>query len=122
MLFSLVLCSTQGQGRLLAVVRQRRGYAEDSEGKRSKYKTHERKFSMAVYKRGKTYWYKFRFDGERIQQSTKTRNKEAALKIEAAERTRLAMVKAGLAPPEPELAPETIEDLAPAPVPTLAEF
>jgi integrase len=63
---------------------------------------------MAIYKRGDTYWYEFQFNGERIQESAQTRNKEAARKIEAAHRVRLALGEAG------------IQDRPPAP--TLAEF
>src|SRR6516225_4266914 len=51
---------------------------------------------MAVYKRGGTYWYEFQFNGERIQQSAQTSNKEAARQIEAAHRVRLAKGEAGI--------------------------
>jgi integrase len=63
---------------------------------------------MAIYKRGDTYWYEFQFNGERIQQSAQTGNKDAARQIEAAHRVRLAKGEAG------------IHDRPP--VPTLAEF
>ena len=36
---------------------------------------------MAIYKRGDVYWYEFRFNGERIQESSQTGNKEAARQI-----------------------------------------
>ena len=39
---------------------------------------------MAVYKRGETYWYRFKFGGRHIRQSAQTGNKEAARQIEAA--------------------------------------
>jgi hypothetical protein len=60
---------------------------------------------MAVYKRGDTYWYEFQFNGERIQQSAQTSNKEAARQIEAAHRVRLAKGEAGIVerPPSPTL-------------------
>ena len=48
---------------------------------------------MAIYKRGDTYWYQFQFNGERIQGSAKTSNKDAARQIEAAHRVRLAKAK-----------------------------
>jgi len=61
---------------------------------------------MAIYKRGDTYWYEFRFNGERIQESSQTGNKEAARQIEAAHRVRLAKGEAGIheRPPVPTLA------------------
>ena len=60
---------------------------------------------MAVYKRGDTYWYQFQFNGERIQQSAQTSNKDAARQIEAAHRVRLAKGEAGIVerPPAPTL-------------------
>jgi integrase len=51
---------------------------------------------MAVYKRGDTYWYKFNWNGERIQKNAQTSNKEAARNIEAAHRLRLANGAAGI--------------------------
>lgn len=45
---------------------------------------------MAVYKRGGTYWYKFRFNGELIRESTKQGNDRKARNIEAAHRAALA--------------------------------
>jgi integrase len=60
---------------------------------------------MAVYKRGNTYWYEFQFNGERVQESAQTANKEAARQIEAAHRVRLAKGEAGIEekPPAPTL-------------------
>ena len=65
---------------------------------------------MAIYKRGDTYWYEFQFNGDRIQQSAQTSNKDAARTIEAAHRVRLAKGEAGIheRPPVP-----TLEDFAP---------
>src|SRR5262245_20403922 len=63
---------------------------------------------MSIYKRGEVYWYEVRFKGERIQQSARTSNRDAARKIEAAHRVRLAKGEAGI-----------FERLA---APTLAEF
>ena len=51
---------------------------------------------MALYKRGGVYWYNFKFNGESIQASAKTGNKEAARQIEAAHRVRLARGEAGI--------------------------
>ena len=61
---------------------------------------------MAIYKRGGTYWYEFQFNGERIQESAQTTNKDAARQIEAAHRVRLAKGEAGIRerPPVPTLA------------------
>lgn len=58
---------------------------------------------MAVYKRGKTWWYSFVFNGEHIQRSTKQTNKRVAEQIEAAYKTQLAKGEVG------------IEDAKPAP-------
>ena len=41
---------------------------------------------MAIYKRGNTYWYQFQFNGQRIQESAQTGNRDAAREIEAAHR------------------------------------
>jgi hypothetical protein len=38
---------------------------------------------MAVYRRGKIWWYKFRFEGRRIQESSGCTNRTAALRSEA---------------------------------------
>jgi len=65
---------------------------------------------MAVYKRGKTYYYEFQFNGARIQQSAQTGNKEAARQIEAAHRTRLAKGEAGIEESKPM---PTLKEFAP---------
>jgi integrase len=51
---------------------------------------------VAVYKRGKVWWYKFNWKGQSIRKSTKQNNKRAALQIEAARKTELAKGEAGL--------------------------
>jgi hypothetical protein len=43
-----------------------------------------------IYKRGKVYWYKFRWNGEPVRESTKQGNDKVARQMEAAHRTRLA--------------------------------
>jgi integrase len=48
---------------------------------------------MAIYKRGKIYWYKFVWNGELIRESTKQGNDKVARQMEAAHRTRLAKEK-----------------------------
>lgn len=63
---------------------------------------------MAIYKRGGTYWYEFKFKGRRIQESTRQKNARTAREMEAARRTQLAKGEVG------------IEDVQP--VPTLNEF
>jgi integrase len=65
---------------------------------------------MAIYKRGDTYWYEFRFNGERIQQSAQTSNKEAARQIESAHRVRLAKGEAGIIERAPA---KTFKEFAP---------
>lgn len=70
---------------------------------------------MAVFKKGRLYWYEFVRDGKRYRKSTRQRNERAALEIEAARKTELARVDAGLITvPAPKLeVPE---------LPTLREF
>jgi hypothetical protein len=63
---------------------------------------------MAVYKRGKVWWFKFSFNGEQFRESTKQTNKRVAEQIEAARKTGLAKGDVG------------IRDRAP--VPMFAEF
>ena len=53
---------------------------------------------MAVFKRGKVYWYEFVFSGARVRESAKTVNKHVARQAEAAHRLRLARAEAGIAP------------------------
>ena len=52
-----------------------------------------------VFKRGRYYHFKFMFNGKAVQLSTKQENKEVAKKMEAQERSRLALVDAGLEAP-----------------------
>ena len=49
-----------------------------------------------IYKRGKTYWYKFMWHGELIRESTKHRNPRVARQIEAAHKTSLAKGEVGI--------------------------
>jgi integrase len=51
---------------------------------------------MGVYKRGGVWWYKFKFDGESVRESTKQTNKRVAEQIEAAKKTALAKGEVGL--------------------------
>lgn len=50
---------------------------------------------MAVYRRGKTWWYVFEFGGRKIQESSGFRNKTAALRVEAKRKTDLMERRAG---------------------------
>ena len=63
---------------------------------------------MAVYKRGRVWWYKFTWNGEPIRESTKQTNKRVAEQIEAAHKTRWPKAKSD------------IRDRAP--IPTLKDF
>jgi integrase len=63
---------------------------------------------MAIYKRGRVYWYQFVFNNQRIQCSTKQGNPRVARQIEAAHKTRLAKGEVGIESPKK--------------VPTLREF
>jgi integrase len=51
---------------------------------------------MAVFRRGKIYWYHFEYQGRRIQESSGFRNKTAALRAEAIRRSDLLDRRAGL--------------------------
>jgi len=51
---------------------------------------------MSIFKRGKTYWYNFWWDGEHVQQSTNQTNKRVAQQIEDAHKTRLAKGEVGI--------------------------
>ena len=75
----------------------------EDEGNRKRWE-----HSMAVYKRGKIWWYKFNWNGENVRESTKQTNKRVAEQMEATHRTSLAKGEVG------------IRDRKPAP--TVAEF
>jgi|HubBroStandDraft_1064217.scaffolds.fasta_scaffold13169_2 hypothetical protein len=51
---------------------------------------------MAVYKRGRVWWYRFTWDGKPIRESTKQTNKRVAEQIEAAHKTSLAKGEVGI--------------------------
>lgn len=51
---------------------------------------------MSIFKRGRTYWFHFYWNGEHVQQSTKQGNPKTARQIEAAHRTRLAKGEVGI--------------------------
>jgi integrase len=63
---------------------------------------------MAIYKRGRIYWYKFTFNGIAIRESTRQTNQHIARQMEAAHRSSLAKGEVGIR--EKKI------------VPTLAEF
>src|SRR5580704_13021181 len=50
---------------------------------------------MGVYRRGKTWWYTFKFQGRRIQESSGFTNKTAAIRAEAKRRSELLDRRAG---------------------------
>ncbi len=54
---------------------------------------------MAIYKRGRVWWYSFVFNGKHIQESTKQDSSRIARQIEAAHRVRLAKAAAGIEEP-----------------------
>ena len=56
---------------------------------------------MAIFKRGKIYWFHFVFNGEHIQKSTKQTNARVARQMEAAHKTKLAKGEVGLHEPKP---------------------
>ncbi|OFV99567.1 MAG: hypothetical protein A3F68_12240 [Acidobacteria bacterium RIFCSPLOWO2_12_FULL_54_10] len=63
---------------------------------------------MAIYKRGKVYWYKFTWHNEPIRESTKQGNPRVARQMEAAHKTSLAKGEVGIRDRKP--------------VPTLSRF
>ena len=64
---------------------------------------------MAVYRRGKIWWYKFNWYGELIRESTKQSNKRTAEQMEAAHKASLAKGEVGIRDRKP--AP-TLKDFA----------
>jgi len=58
---------------------------------------------VTVYRRGKIWWYRFEFDGRRIQESSHCANKHKAEQMEAKRKTDLAEGRAGISrkPPPP---------------------
>jgi integrase len=58
---------------------------------------------MAIYKRGRIYWYSFVFNGTHIQESTKQGNPRVARQIEAGHRTSLAKGEVGIREKKPML-------------------
>lgn len=56
---------------------------------------------MAIYKRGKFYWFKFSFLGKTYQASTRLKNEREAAKIESKLKTDLALGVYGLQPMKP---------------------
>jgi integrase len=63
---------------------------------------------MAIFKRGRVYWYHFVFNGQHIQESTKQGNPRVARQMEAAHKTALAKGEVGIRERKP--------------VPTVAQF
>src|SRR5262245_44461806 len=51
---------------------------------------------MAIFKRGRIYWYHFVFNGQHVQESTKQGNPRVARQMEAAHRTALAKGEVGI--------------------------
>jgi integrase len=51
---------------------------------------------MRIFKRGPVYWFEFQFQGQRIQATTKTANKEVAGRIAQERRRKLELGTAGL--------------------------
>src|SRR5580698_8391201 len=51
---------------------------------------------MAVYKRGRVWWYRFTWKAEPIRESTKQTNKRVAEQMEAAHKTSLAKGEVGI--------------------------
>src|ERR1022692_3959815 len=56
---------------------------------------------MAVFKRGKKWWYKFFWNGEPIRESTKQSNKRTAEQMEATHKASLAKGEVGIREKKP---------------------
>ena len=70
---------------------------------------------MAVYKRGRVWWYRFTWKGEPIRESTKQTNKRVAEQMEAAHKTSLAKGEVGIRDrkPAPTIRQFAIRDFLP---------
>ena len=66
---------------------------------------------MAVYKRGKVYWYSFIFAGKRIQESAKTASKTVAKEAEKDRHRELERTLAGLPAKKRENRIRTVNDV-----------
>jgi integrase len=64
---------------------------------------------MAIYRRGKVWWYSFEFQGRRVQESSGFTNKTAALRAEAKRRSDLLDRRAGFT--QKKLAPKFEEQV-----------
>ena len=53
---------------------------------------------MAVYKRGKVWWYEFRFLGVRVRETSHSRSKEVAIRAERKRRQDMELAVNGLQP------------------------
>lgn len=51
---------------------------------------------MGLFRRGRTWWYEFIFNGVRIRESSKLQNKDLARKVEKARRDAMALGSAGV--------------------------
>src|SRR5271170_358282 len=56
-----------------------------------------------IYKRGKVYWYKFKWFGKSVRESTKQGNDKVARNMESAHRTSLAKGEVGLRDKKPSV-------------------
>src|SRR5215472_11756052 len=88
--------STGGSGQLA-----RRAYSSRRARPIRRWKE---RLAMAVYKRGKVWWYTFEFQGRRIQESSGFTNKKLAIDAESIRRTKLLERRAGLS--QTKLAPK----------------
>lgn len=57
---------------------------------------------MSVYRRGPFFYFKFWHGGKKVDLSTRQSNRQAAIKMESAERTRLSLISAGLVSDQPK--------------------
>jgi hypothetical protein len=64
---------------------------------------------MAVYRRGRIWWYSFEFEGRRIQESSGLTNRTGALRAEAKRKTDLFERRAGFRRVSTSLRPVVME-------------
>src|SRR5215467_6887285 len=73
----------------------------ESRDSRSEAQSKGKERAAMIYKRGKTYWYKFMWQGRLVRESTKQGNDKVARSMESAHRTSLAKGEVGIREKKP---------------------
>jgi integrase len=77
-------------------VESRWGEAKSKTVPKGFHEESQRKEKPMIYKRGKTYWYKFMWQGRLVRESSKQGNDRVARQMESAHRTALAKGEVGI--------------------------